>query len=73
MVKDGHFGFKEYFKPLCDTLEGGSDFYLLGSDFASYLEAQVIIIEYLAPFRNCICNCGTNNAMIICLFLKVSA
>lgn len=41
MVKDGYFGFKDYFKSLCDNLENGDDFYLLGSDFASYLEAQV--------------------------------
>ncbi|XP_075106371.1 uncharacterized protein LOC107783249 [Nicotiana tabacum] len=40
MVRDGHFGFKDYFKSLCDTVEEGKDFYLLGSDFASYLEAQ---------------------------------
>jgi len=41
MVRDGYFGFEDYFKSLCDSLEGGGDFYLLGSDFASYLEAQV--------------------------------
>ncbi|KAK9268074.1 hypothetical protein L1049_010513 [Liquidambar formosana] len=40
MVRDGYFGFEDHFKSLCDTVEGGSDFYLLGSDFASYLEAQ---------------------------------
>ncbi|KAL8192111.1 hypothetical protein R6Q57_028060 [Mikania cordata] len=40
MVRDGYFGFKDYFKLLCDTVENGKDFYLLGSDFASYLEAQ---------------------------------
>lgn len=43
MVRDGHFGFKDYFKSLCDTVEEGKDFYLLGSDFASYLEAQVML------------------------------
>lgn len=40
MVRDGYFGFSDYFKSLCDTIEGGGDFYLLGYDFASYLEAQ---------------------------------
>ncbi|KAI5657166.1 hypothetical protein M9H77_25959 [Catharanthus roseus] len=40
MVRDGYFGFKDYFKSLCDTVEDGKDFYLLGYDFASYLEAQ---------------------------------
>lgn len=42
MVRDGYFGFKDYFKSLCDTVEVGKDFYLLGSDFGGYLEAQVI-------------------------------
>ncbi|KAH7546052.1 hypothetical protein FEM48_Zijuj01G0159700 [Ziziphus jujuba var. spinosa] len=40
MVRDGYFGFKDYFKSLCDTVEVGKDFYLLGSDFEGYLEAQ---------------------------------
>ncbi|GKC31727.1 glycogen phosphorylase 1-like protein, partial [Tanacetum coccineum] len=40
MVRDGYFGYKDYFKSLCDTVENGKDFYLVGSDFASYLEAQ---------------------------------
>ncbi|XP_073225275.1 uncharacterized protein [Cicer arietinum] len=40
MVRDGYFGDKDYFKSLCDTVEVGNDFYLLGSDFGSYLEAQ---------------------------------
>lgn len=42
MVRDGYFGFQDYFKSLCDNVEGGNDFYLLGSDFESYVEAQVI-------------------------------
>ncbi|WJX26678.1 glycogen phosphorylase [Trifolium repens] len=40
MVRDGYFGDKDYFQSLCDTVEVGNDFYLLGSDFGSYLEAQ---------------------------------
>ncbi|KAI5447940.1 uncharacterized protein LOC127081761 isoform X1 [Lathyrus oleraceus] len=40
MVRDGHFGDKDYFESLCDTVEVGNDLYLLGSDFGSYLEAQ---------------------------------
>ena len=48
MVRDGYFGFKDYFQSLCDTVDGGKDFYLLGSDFESNLEAQVIISVYLA-------------------------
>ncbi|KAJ6810922.1 glycogen phosphorylase 1-like isoform X1 [Iris pallida] len=40
MVRDGYFGSEDYFKSLCDSLDGGGDFYLLGDDFASYLEAQ---------------------------------
>lgn len=40
MVRDGYFGFEDYFKSLCDSVEDSHDFYLLGSDFGSYLEAQ---------------------------------
>ena len=45
MVRDGYFGFKDYFKSLCDSIEGDGDFYLLGSDFVSYLEAQVKFVS----------------------------
>ncbi|KAG6583977.1 Glycogen phosphorylase 1, partial [Cucurbita argyrosperma subsp. sororia] len=40
MVRDGYFGFQDYFQSLCDTVEGSDDYYLLGADFESYLEAQ---------------------------------
>lgn len=40
MIRSGEFGHKEYFQELCDTIDGGDDFYLVGNDFASYLEAQ---------------------------------
>ncbi|KAK6283844.1 hypothetical protein POUND7_002796 [Theobroma cacao] len=40
MIRDGYFGFKDYFKSLCDDIEGGHDYDLLGAEFKSYLEAQ---------------------------------
>lgn len=43
MIRSGKFGNKEYFQELCDTVAGGDDFYLVGNDFASYLEAQVCV------------------------------
>ena len=43
MVRDGYFGFQDYFKSLCDRVEGNNDYYLLGSDFESYLGAQVFL------------------------------
>ncbi|KAF3779717.1 Alpha-glucan phosphorylase 2 [Nymphaea thermarum] len=43
MVRDGYFGHKDYFKSLCDSVDDiGGDFYLLGYDFMSYLEAQYL-------------------------------
>ncbi|CAL2224705.1 unnamed protein product [Prunus armeniaca] len=27
MVRDGFFGFKDYFQSLCDTVDGGKNFY----------------------------------------------
>lgn len=51
MVRDGYFGFKEYFKSLCDSLEDSKDFYKLGADFCSYLEAQVVLhIQHCIEF-----------------------
>lgn len=49
MVRDGYFGFQDYFESLCDKVEGGNDFYLLGYDFQSYLEAQVIFCSIEIP------------------------
>lgn len=49
MIRDGYFGFEDYFKSLCDDIEEGQDRYLLGADFTSYLEAQVILV-YLSLF-----------------------
>lgn len=46
LIRDGHFGFEDYFQSLCDSVEG-DDFYLLSSDFGSYLEAQVIILVFM--------------------------
>lgn len=43
MIRSGFFGFQDYLKPLCDTVDRGKDFYLLGNDFASYLEAQAAV------------------------------
>ncbi|KDP21008.1 hypothetical protein JCGZ_21479 [Jatropha curcas] len=40
MIRNGYFGFEDYFESLCDSVEVGNDFYLLGADFESYLEAQ---------------------------------
>ncbi|GMI91562.1 alpha-glucan phosphorylase 2, Arabidopsis thaliana alpha-glucan phosphorylase 2 [Hibiscus trionum] len=40
MIREGHFGFKDYFQSLCDKIECENDYFLLGADFASYLEAQ---------------------------------
>jgi starch phosphorylase len=39
-IRHGEFGWADYFAPLVDSITTGSDFYLLGPDFASYLEAQ---------------------------------
>lgn len=41
MIRNGEFGHQEYFQELCDTVDGGDDFYLVGNDFKSYLEVQV--------------------------------
>ncbi|KAI5081083.1 hypothetical protein GOP47_0004266 [Adiantum capillus-veneris] len=44
MIRDGIFGFKDYFNALCDAVDGETgDYYLLGRDFLAYLEAQASV------------------------------
>ena len=43
MIRDGHFGWPDYFAPVCDAITTGGDFYLHANDFPSYLEAQAEI------------------------------
>ncbi|MCO5609251.1 hypothetical protein L7F22_063475 [Adiantum nelumboides] len=46
MIRDGIFGFKDYFKALCDAVDGeAGDYYLLGRDFLAYLEAQTWTLQ----------------------------
>eukprot|EP00850_Spirogloea_muscicola_P017799 SM000156S02155 [mRNA] locus=s156:289152:295738:+ [translate_table: standard] len=42
MIRNGEFGWPEYFAPLCEALEQ-KDFYLLANDFPSYLKAQAAV------------------------------
>jgi len=39
-LKRGDFGDAQQWRPIIDALEHGNDFYLLGVDFESYIEAQ---------------------------------
>eukprot|EP00741_Cyanophora_paradoxa_P011030 tig00020553_g10662.t1 len=39
-INKGWFGPADYYGPLLGTLYNGNDFYLVGADFASYLDAQ---------------------------------
>jgi starch phosphorylase len=40
LIRNGHFGWADYFQPLIDSITGSRDYYLLANDFSSYLEAQ---------------------------------
>ncbi|GMH36665.1 hypothetical protein BSKO_04538 [Bryopsis sp. KO-2023] len=40
LIRNGTFGWADYFQPVLDSVTGSSDFYLLANDFPSYLEAQ---------------------------------
>lgn len=41
MIRNGTFGWGDYFEPVLDSLSSSNDYYLLANDFPSYLEAQV--------------------------------
>lgn len=46
MIRNGYFGWAEFFAPIVKGVDGlspGSDFYLLGPDFAGYIEAQEMV------------------------------
>ena len=41
LVRQGEFGWEDYFAPLMDSVTGKADYYLVANDFASYIDAQV--------------------------------
>ncbi|CAM6100769.1 unnamed protein product [Calypogeia fissa] len=43
MLQSGVFGHQEHFQVLSDTIEKGGDYFLIGNDFQSYLEAQAAV------------------------------
>jgi len=48
MISSGYFGWADFFTPIVDAISGvqqGSDYYLLGSDFEEYLDAQERVDE----------------------------
>jgi hypothetical protein len=53
MIRNGTFGWADFFQPLVDSLTGtvGGDFYLLGNDFPAYLDAQHKVRRPAACFR----------------------
>ena len=40
LIRNGTFGWADFFAPLCASVTGAGDFYLLANDFPSYLDAQ---------------------------------
>ena len=41
LIRNGTFGWADFFDPLMDSITTGSDFYLLANDFPAYIDAQV--------------------------------
>ena len=41
LIKQGEFGWDDFFQPMVESITTGADFYLLANDFPSYIEAQV--------------------------------
>lgn len=40
LIKQGTFGWEDYFTPVVDSITGSRDFYLVANDFPSYIETQ---------------------------------
>lgn len=51
MIRNGSFGWADYFSPLINSLEGlaGGDYYLCANDFIPYIEMQVRFCQRLRP------------------------
>uniref|UniRef100_A0A7S0N4C4 Alpha-1,4 glucan phosphorylase n=1 Tax=Pyramimonas obovata TaxID=1411642 RepID=A0A7S0N4C4_9CHLO len=48
LIRNGYFGWADYFAPIVASVDGsheGSDYYLLGTDFGAYLDAQQKVDE----------------------------
>ena len=41
LVRNGTFGWADFFEPVMESITSGGDYYLLANDFPSYIEAQV--------------------------------
>ena len=41
LIRNGEFGWDDFFEPMVTSITSGSDYYLLANDFPSYIEAQV--------------------------------
>jgi len=50
-IENGQYGSVDILRPLINTLRHGNDYYLLGADFASYLEAQAYVDQTYANQR----------------------
>ena len=44
-IREGAFGWVDYFAPLCEVVHGGADYYLLANDFEDYCRAQSLVDE----------------------------
>ena len=51
-IDGGMFGYTEELKSLLDTIRLQNDFYLIGHDFAAYVEAQTKVIYLLGKVFN---------------------
>jgi len=41
VIRQGVFGYEDFFSDVLDSITHGSDYYLLANDFQSYIKAQV--------------------------------
>ena len=44
-IRNGYFGWSDFFAPVCDAVCGAQDFYLLANDFNDYIRAQEEVDE----------------------------
>ena len=41
LIRNGTFGWEDFFEPLVESITSGGDYYLLANDFPAYIDCQV--------------------------------
>lgn len=55
LIRQGEFGYEDFFSDVLDSITTGPDYYLLANDFQSYIQAQVDALYGICYMSGYIC------------------